>query len=328
MNPIDLEKSLKKGELDPIYLFLAEEPYWVHRLTESLRPALQKKTGKFEEIKFEGNEFSVEQLLSEISSLPFFATHRLIRVTDSGRIKKGDWGKIFEAQKQNASLVTLLLIAEKKEVFREASKAMGEGGVIVECSKTSAREIPSLVVSFAKEEGKKINASSSRLLIELIGSDLLTLKNQITLLSIFVGEQDTIGDEDIQNLVSDTSDKNVFALTGALTTGNRVQAFSLLRHLIDQGEPPIRLLGLLARHYRILGKTKLLLKKGKGPREMAQELRLAPFVIEKYLDEAQGLNWKKWIKIYEGLGNTDQALKSSPVPAEAILERFIGVCLK
>ncbi|MFO1519702.1 MAG: DNA polymerase III subunit delta [bacterium] len=326
MDSLSLEKSLAHGELRPNYVFLAEEPYWVDRLTDALRRALKKKAGEIEERRFEGNEWTLDQLLAELGAFSMFASQRLVRVIEAERIKKADWEKVGGALKEANPTLTVLFVAHKKETFKEAVKQLGASAVSVECLRPKPRDVPLQVTYFAKEEGKVLNPQDSRLLVELIGNDLLTLKNQVTLLSIFVGEKKVIGGEDIQRLFADSSEKESFALTKALSDQDRVQTYSLVKTLLEQGEAPVRLLALLSRHFRLLFKAKLLLKRGEGPSGVATILRLPPFIVEQYLMQAQRFSWKQFIKIYRELSYTDRALKSSPLPAGALLEKFIGNC--
>jgi DNA polymerase-3 subunit delta len=95
---------------------------------------------------------------------------------------------------------------------------------------------------------------------------------------------------------------------------------------MEQGEAPVRLLALLTRHFRLLLKAKLLLKKGEGPSGIASALRIPPFVVDQYLMQAQRFTWKQFIRIYQDLFMTDRALKSSPLPPGALLERFLSQC--
>jgi DNA polymerase-3 subunit delta len=298
----------------------------VDRLTGAIRGALKKKGGEVEEIRFEGGEWKLDQLLSEFNSFSMFASHRFLRIQEAERIKKDEWGRVAAALKEIPSGLTLLFVTQKKETFREASRAFGDEAADVECLRPKPRELPMLAASLAKEEGKVLGAAEARLLIDLVGTDLLTLKNQISLLSLFVGERRSVTAEDIQKLFLETADKEVFALTRALSEGDQAQAFTLLRHLLHQGEAPIKLLALLTRHYRLVFKAKLLLKKGQGSHAMASSLKLPPFVVEQYLDQAQTLPWKKAIKIFQELFRTDRALKSSPLPPGTHLEKFLWNC--
>src|SRR5215467_85520 len=140
MDPISLEKSLSKGDLQSVYIFLAEEPYWVDRLTDSLRGAVKKKGGEIEEVRFEGGEWKLDQLLSEFNSFSMFASHRFLRILEAERIKKDEWERVASALKEISSGLTVLFIIQKKEGFREASRQLGDSAEAVECLKPKPRE--------------------------------------------------------------------------------------------------------------------------------------------------------------------------------------------
>jgi DNA polymerase-3 subunit delta len=255
-----------------------------------------------------------------------FSSNRLLRVLEADRIKKAEWERVGEALKKPDPSLTVIFVSQKKDLFKEATKMLAGVAAAVECASPKPRELPALVTFFAKEEGKVLNPNDARILIERIGPDLLALKNQVTLLSLFVGDNRVITSEDIQKLFADTAEKESFALTRALSDQDRTAAYSLLHKLLKQGEAPVRLLALLSRHFRLLLKSKLLLKRGESPSGVASALRLPPFIIDQYLMQAQSFSWKQFIRIYQDLFATDRALKSSPLPAEALLSRFIGNC--
>ncbi|GEM_PF-3352748 len=326
MIPQDLEKFLIKGELSAAYLILNEEPYWTERLTKGLRSALQKK-GEVEEVVFQGNEWTLDQLLSDFASYSMFAQLRFIRILEAERIKKTEWEKVASLLHEKNMPLTVIFVSHKKENFREASKNLAGIATIVECAPLKAREVPFQATFFAKEEGKVLNPHDARLMTDYVGTDLLSLKNQITLLSIFVGEKRIITEEDIQALFTESADKEVFGLTRALSEHDQTTVFCLLRKLLDQGEAPVRLLGFLARHFRLLFKTKLFLKNGRGASDIASSLRLPSFVVDQYISEAKNLNWKKLIDIYRKLFLSDRALKSSPLPSNVILEKLMMECI-
>ncbi len=222
----------------------------------------------------------------------------------------------------NAS-ATLCLIPKKKTAFNQAAKILKSVAEIVECSKPKGKDLAAYVVKFAQEEEKKISMMSANKLIELIGDDLLALQNQVKLLGIFIGEKKEITLEDVQNLFAESAEKDVFNLTQYMLQNNKSKTFALLRQLLDQGEVPLIIFSLLARHYRVLMKIKLLERKRMNAYEMASMVKLPAFVIEKNLPQARLLSWKKLIQIYQDLSNTDLLLKSSPMPHLAILEKFV-----
>ncbi len=328
MDPTSLENKLNQGEIHPIYLWSLEEPYWADRLSSALKKSLKAQRGEVEDCIFSGKDFSLDTLLSEIRSVGLFFSHRLFRLIDIPKLKKADWEKIHEVVQESSASSTLVFICDKKDGFREGLKELGDLAISVEGSRPKPRELPGWVIQFAKEEKKTIDSFLAQLFVDLIGPDLQTLRNQMILLATYLGERERVSREDLESLFSETAEKDAFALTRALSEGSPSTAFLLLKRLIKQGEAPLRLLGLLTRHYRLVIKAKILMRKGLNASAISAQIKLPSFILNTYLDQARQLSWKKLIGIYRGLFQADQALKSSPVSQEIILEAWIRQALR
>lgn len=312
-------------QLISIYLFWVEDVFAMDQSVQKIRVALSEKHPGYEEIHWNPEQKKVDSLLEELGSLSFFAKHKLIRIDGDDFCNEKDLVKLSQAIQGNA-LATLVLIPKKKTAFNQAAKILKPVVEIVECSKPKAKDLPIHLVRFAEKEGKKISSSTAYRLIELIGDDLLALQNQVSLLSIYIGDKKEITLEDVQALFAESAEKEVFALTQSILQNDRAKTFTLLRQLLDQGEVPLIIFSLLARHYRVLMKLKLLERKKMNAYEMASVVRLPAFVIEKNLPQARQLSWKKLIRIYQDLSKVDLLLKSSPMPHLATLEKFVWAC--
>ncbi len=318
----DFEKQLTQKKIKSLYLFLSEDPYLLNRSIDRLEKILKEKYPRLEKIRWNGTEQNPTQLRSELESFSFFSDHRLILASSVEKSKELDLKEIVQIQKNNSSS-TLVLLTEKKEFFKKSSKLISDSESLIECLKPAAREIPSWAITFAEEEGKKLKLSDARILIELIGTDLFSLYQQIRLLALYAGEKKELQSEDIHSLFSQVAEKNVFSLTKAIAANEIESTFTLLRSLFGQGEVPLKLFALLIRHYRILLKVKLALRKRMNAKEMTQVLKLPFFVIEESISQAQKIGWKKFFQIYQELEKTDLALKSSPLSSFMILEKMI-----
>lgn len=322
----ELKNSLAKGEIAPLYLFWVEDAFSFDQSLVFLREALAKKHPGYEELHW-NPEKSIDSLLEELGSFSFFSKHKLIRIDGDDFCKEEDLSKLSQAL-QGGALATLVLVPKKKTAFNAAAKALKHSAACVECARPKGKDLAGYVIRFAEEEGKKMPSAAAHKLIELLGEDLLALQNQVKLLAIFVGEGKEIGLEKVQALFAESAEKDVFQLTQYILQNDKAKTFALLRQLLDQGEVPLVLFSLLARHYRVLLKLKLLERKRLNAYEMASLVKLPAFVIEKNLPQARLMGWKKMIRIYQDLSKTDALLKSSSLPPLANLEKFIWACMQ
>lgn len=315
-------KMNESGKLSSVYIFLAEDSFMLDRSLQHIRTLLSQKHPGFEEIHWNPEQKNIANLLEELGSLSFFSKHQLIRIEGDEFCREEELNKILLAM-QNNSTHTLCLIPKKKTALNLAVKILKPLAELLECEKPKVKDLPTFILKFAEAEGKKISSTTAQKLIDLLGTDLMVLKNQIKLLAIFVGDKKEITISDVQTLFADSSEKDIFNLTQYMLQNNPAKTFTLLRQLLSQGEVPLVIFSLLVRHYRVLMKIKLLERKRMDAFEMAQIVRLPAFVIEKNLPQARQLSWKKLIQIYQDLSKTDILLKSSSMPHLATLEKFV-----
>jgi len=171
------------------------------------------------------------------------------------------------------------------------------------------------------------------------------------LLSVFPGQRIVGRPSDVieQQAVQVT----VFDLTGALTGRNLTAALRASRDLLDQGEPPLRIMAMITREIRFLLHAKLLIASGrlKGfsatmdygrfqksvypslkqasgeGKEQVDLVSQHPFVVYQALKNASRFTRAELAGYMEMLVRIDLALKSTGQEPRLLLERFLlAVC--
>jgi DNA polymerase-3 subunit delta len=79
----------------------------------------------------------------------------------------------------------------------------------------------------------------------------------------------------------------VWDLLGALGRKDRGQALRVLAKVLDAGEPPLRLLGLLASHWRQVWKAREQLARRVPEAGLARALGVSPFRVRGLVDQAR-----------------------------------------
>ena len=100
------------------------------------------------------------------------------------------------------------------------------------------------------------------------------------------------------------------------------RASELLHHILGQGEPPVKVLTMVARHFRLLAKAQGLLRRKVSKTEFAAGLKVNPFFAGDYAAQARKLNPIRWRALFQEIYQTDAALKSSKHKATTILEKL------
>jgi DNA polymerase-3 subunit delta len=142
-------------------------------------------------------------------------------------------------------------------------------------------------------------------------------------LEIFISPSKKIQPRHVQELIGGYSSQTVFDFARLVGQGSFAQASRLLDELMALGEPLVRLFSLLARHFKQLKLAQEGLTKRLGEAEMATLLKVHPFFVKEYVGQAKQISSQRLNEIQMDLLPTDRLLKSSPLNARLVLDRFL-----
>ncbi len=130
-----------------------------------------------------------------------------------------------------------------------------------------------------------------------------------------------ITETDIDQLVTEGVDDNIFRLTDALGARDCATALRVLEEQFVLGTEPLVVLRTLAWHIRnILGARALLDRGTQTPATIARELGLHPFVAQKAVRQAAAFTLDELIRLHDDLCAADEQLKTRRVSARALFD--------
>ena len=229
MTSENLERELNEEKLGSLYLLYGEERY----LLECVLKKIKKLFGAFQVginyIELD-DENVISSLMQEIQTPPFGYDKKMIVVKNSGLFKKETKKKVSGLKELRDNLEEYLKdnIEEIREhlilVFIEDSvdklkitKLVEENkGIICEFEFQKPLQLEKRLIAIAKAYKVNVDSSTIRLLIEVSGTSMQELINEIRKQIEYVGEGGTITKENIALLATKTLDSNIFDLTDNL----------------------------------------------------------------------------------------------------------------
>jgi DNA polymerase-3 subunit delta len=115
----------------------------------------------------------------------------------------------------------------------------------------------------------------------------------------------------------------IFALADHVAERKLDRALTTYHDLLSQKEQPVVILILLGRHLRLLLQTLELSRLGYPPNQIAAELKLAPFIMSKYTQQARLWKVDQLRRLLDELAEIDFAIKTSRAQDVTALETFI-----
>jgi len=185
------------------------------------------------------------------------------------------------------------------------------------------QELVAWVKKRAQAEKAVFQPKALELLVAMVGNDLWQLDAEIKKLAHYKKEQE-INAEDVDLLVKGKFNDDIFQLMDAIGNKNRKRALKLFQDQIDSGANDVYLLTMLERQFRINLQIKEVLNEGVAmPNQIATELGLHPFVVQKTMQQCQGFSLPQLKDIYKKLLDFEIKLKTSKINFELLFDLLI-----
>jgi len=313
-------------------------------------------------LRLDGRAVTVSDLRNACDTLPFLADRRLViaegmlarlAAPAKGRgkvaetVETGDGVEDAQLSPEVAKGQAKMLLAylddvpESTElVFLEEDMA-GSGPIvrrlqelartgqakIITCEKLRRNELPEWIRQRAALRRVKLDAGAIADLAEFVGDELRQRDQELIKLADYAPHR-TITREDVRRLVPATRAASVFEMADALGMGDGATAGKLMRHALDiDGEQPLRLLGMIARQYRLLIQAKALQAQGVKPPEMARTLNVADWTVPKLLNQANRHTFVVLERAMARILAADEAIKTGKLSDREAMDVLLAELL-
>ncbi len=219
---------------------------------------------------------------------------------------------------------TLLLFDEAKldrrtRVYQLLSKKCEEH----EAESPRDAEAVQEVEKFAGKLELRLSHARAQELVFVVGTDLGTLRGELEKLRAYVGSAAPVTAEDLVAVVIAARQFSVFDLVDLLAERRRAEALARLRSLLEQGQNPIGIVGLLAWLYR-----QLLIVQAYSSHapswKLRSQVRAPAERVEQLVRQARKFKREELREAFAALAEADSALKSSPPDPQAVVELLVA----
>lgn len=174
-----------------------------------------------------------------------------------------------------------------------------------------------------EEKGGRIQTGAVMALAAYGGDDLRRLDQEIEKLLTYAGDR-PVTEANVRQLVPAATESDIFAMVDALGQRNHREAATRLHELLEAGEPPMYLLYMITRQFRILIQVKELAGEGMSRSALQSRLGLHPFVVKKALAQARNFSPSQLNAIYQKILETDEAIKTGRLEPELALDMLVA----
>ncbi len=319
-----LERSLKEGNVRPLYLLIGPETYLRDEAARTIADEALRETllREFNESRFSLASGNVREAIAAAEQLPMMSAKRVVRITDFGKLREPDEDVLIRYLKRPAESSVVIFVAEDLDRRKKLTKELLDKCAVVEFPAVKDGEAR----AWAKENLRRLKVSADERvlgeIITLVGTDIQTLSSELEKLASAAIEIGRITSEMVDDLVGRSRDLSNFALGDQLISRNRKRAMETLHRLLDDGAEPVMLIGLIAGNYHRLAIAKDLLTRGKRD-EIFRVVRMPSFKQQEFVDTLQRSDASSIARGIERIAAADLAIKTSQATPRLQLEMLV-----
>jgi len=318
----DLERSLKSGTLLPVYLLVGEEQFLRHKGRNLIHDVIVGSHGG--SVSVFCPEDPVEAVLAELRGDSLFASRRMVEVVQADAFLRDHGDAVVRYLERPSAKAVLVLDALKVDGRTRLPAAVRAAGMVVECPLVYENKLADWIRQEARRRGCKIAAAAVSLLVDEVGNSLYALSGEIDKLITYAGDRKTIEPSDVAQLTGHTRSWIVWSLTDALARRDVASALRILENLLQEDDRAgIAIVGSLNWQISRLWQGRCVLDGGGSRDDLVSKLHVDYRKAEAIEEQARKFGREDLPRLSRLLLETDIALKTSQVPAKAVLERFL-----
>lgn len=323
----DALEDLKARGPQLVYLVDGEERLLVDEAVRVLKEhALPKQARDFNFDTFNGKDAKLIRIVEAAQMLPAFAPRRLVLVENSDALDLDEPDVLLKYLEKPSPTTVLVFVGEKFDARSKVYKAFQKSGVVLRYGRPKPREMPDLVKKRARATSIAIEDSAVRSLIDAVGADASAAFQALELLALYVGPgvKRAITSRDVEAVVSLTKEESIFALADSIGLQDRAGALRGLHAMLAVSrEPPLRILAMIARHWRNLARARSLLDAGTAPKEIEAAVGIPPFLLDNLLSQARRKPAAAFAVGLQEIADADKALKGGALDHMRAMERLV-----
>ncbi len=307
----EFRRTLDTEPIKPVYLFTGAEAFLQEQgvqavIDKALEPAERQMNL---EILYAGTDVGGRQLVERAETLPFLGQRRVLVVRQAEKWKTADVDAMTQYARSPAPTAVVILASSEERLKTQPWIRLGEKAYHVECYPLFDNQVPSWIERRIADHGKRISREALPLLVEKVGQQLGDLDNEITKLVNFIGQEPIVTEEHVKAAAGDLRHETTYALNSACGQKNLTAALKLAQRVLEEGLPPLQLLGSLTWHFRTLYQLKSKLDQGGDPAKVLAGYR-NPQAKKEMEQQLRAYSLDELNKVFAGLLDLDVRAKS------------------
>ena len=248
---------------------------------DCLCTAMEQEHGRIDVINFDGKTCQAVDVLDELRSFGLMQQYKIVVIDDADQFVSAN-RKLLERYAQSPVDHATLVFQCSSWRKGNLDKLIEKVGALIKCAPLTAAQVRTRLVQLAKaQHNRNLTNDTAQMLIDRLGTNMLTLESELAKLALLVGEGEPIEPELIDQVAGRSSDEEAWAIQEAMLTAlaeprrGRGQAISKIHELVELSrKADVQVAYFVADLVRKLHTGLVMKRQGIGDRQIASALRL------------------------------------------------------
>jgi len=320
----ELERALRDGKIQPLYLLLGPERYLRDAAARTITNAALANTllREFNEASFSLLSDDVHAVIAAAEQLPMMSDRRVVRIRDFSRLREAQEEILVNYLGNPVPSTVAIFIADELDKRKKATKFLLDRCTVVDFSPVKDADAKAWVKTRLNELKTAADDQVINEIVRLVGTDVQTLFMEVDKLASGAADTKRITLELVEELIGRSRELANWDLTDQLLAGNRKKALETLHRLLEDDAEPLMLLGLIGSNYRKLALGKQILMQ-KGESQVFKYVFMQPFKQRAFVETLRRTDPAKLAHAIQRIADVDLAIKTSQATPELQIEMLV-----
>ena len=283
---------------------------------------IKKKLGIKEEIRYNLDDFSLKDIIDDLSMVGMFEKNKLI-ICDNFNFQIDDKDLLSYLDNYNRDNYLILVVnSDKVDSRKKLYKKLSSIGEIINVS-DNKNYIKSYLKTYIQDNGYKIDSTTLDYFISRVGNNIDNATNEIDKMFLYKGSDKIINRNDVNDITIDNIEEEIYLLSESVIVGDTDRALSLYHKFINNGYDELSIITLLANQFRFLLQVKTLYDKGLDYNSIAKEIDAHPYRVQKTIPKVYSYTKEELANYLSYLFDLDSGIKTGKLDKNLGLELFI-----
>ncbi|HEX5705046.1 MAG TPA: DNA polymerase III subunit delta [Pyrinomonadaceae bacterium] len=321
----ELLQSLKQGKIEPVYFLFGPESYLRDQAARAIADEALRETllREFNDSTFSLRTGDARSAIAAAEQLPMMSPRRVVLIRDFSKLNETTEEILLSYIDRPVETSVVIFNTDDCDKRKKFAKRLMSGAAFEFPPLNNAELSVWARTHLAELKADAAPAVVSRI-VELVGSNVRSLANELNKLATAALPSANITLDLVEELVGRSRELMNWELTDHMLARNRARAVKTLQHLLDDGAPPVMLIGLIASTYRRMALAHALLSKGAPPKEIFRQVPMPPFKQSSYLQMLNRVDGRRIVQQMVRIAEADLGIKTSKATPRMQVELLVN----